>query len=177
MSNDPSLGVTPPRPNSEPKLSEPKSPNSWGPFAWKIIHNLALFSKSIEEVSYYIKHLLIIVKSIECEKCKIDALTYIQEINPPLKYYIDAKKYYKSNIDNIGKCMFVWSCNFHNYVNFKINKPTYNWRKAHTIHLDSFYNQNNVTNGKCIDCPDQNDNKIKNDGIMSSNTSIHIEYI
>lgn len=84
--------------------------NDWGPSIWTMIHFFAANLKK-DKISFFNEFIKSLMYLIPCEECRKHMRENIKKI--PL--VISTKS------DN--KTIFEWSCNFHNLVNSKLNKP------------------------------------------------------
>jgi len=80
-----------------------------GPGIWYILHQQALATPWSNKDQYY-KFVQNIIDSLPCDKCRQDALTYLE-------------KNAISDLFNKKDGLFYWSVRFHNYVNLKLGKP------------------------------------------------------
>lgn len=98
------------------KIFHQSNMNNWGPSFWNTLHIIAY--QTTKDVNGFLSLVKQIVEKLPCESCVKDGLLYIK--NHPLKKYP-----LSPNGDDLSP--FIWMCNFHNYVNKKLNKPEISW--------------------------------------------------
>jgi hypothetical protein len=103
-------------------------PNIWGPKLWFVIHTFALnFPKnpSYDDIRTYEEFFNNLKSTIPCYKCKIH---YTEELekNPIINYLTDTETLFKYTVD------------FHNIVNKRLKKKTYNYNEAYKIYIDAY---------------------------------------
>lgn len=113
--------------------------NSWGHIYWEMIHTLGYNSITLQNVNGFISLIKEIVNRMPCEKCIKHANKYIKKHNN-----IDMTKRLPD-----GKYLgpFIWTCEFHNYVNNELGKNTISWIITKKKYDDRF----NDCPGGCID--------------------------
>lgn len=128
--------------------------DNWGPSFWTTLHIIAYQTK--KNINGFIPLVKQIVEKLPCESCVKDGLIYIK--NHPLK-----KIALLPNGDDISP--FVWMCDFHNYVNRKLNKPEITWTDAY----ERFHNQS------CDHCGLPTKTSQSNQFIPTFNHSINLD--
>lgn len=119
----------------EPKLhvdyveqnhSNSGNPEVWGPAFWFSLHNGATKYPINATPTWKerMKNFIIgIPVMVPCEKCSVHATAYIE------KYYDELE-----SIVSGRDTLFEFFCNFHNYVNKRLNKPEMNIEDAITMY-------------------------------------------
>ena len=94
--------------------------DNWGPAFWTTLHIIAY--QTTKNVNTFIPIIKQIIEKLPCESCIKDGLLYIK--THPLK---------KIPLLPTGEDIspFVWMCDFHNYVNRKLNKSEITWTDAY----------------------------------------------
>ncbi len=97
------------------------NPNTWGPIYWKMMHTLAYNSTTLSNVNNFFLLINEIINRLPCKNCIKHAQEYIKTHNK-----IDMTKILPD-----GKYLgpFIWTCEFHNHVNKRLNTETYSWIK------------------------------------------------
>ena len=97
----------------------------WGPKAWTLIHTIGLLSKQKNDVylSNRTKNFLQnIWKILPCANCRSDAKRYLDTHNV--------------NIINDNNKIFLFTFDFHNFVNKKTGKPNMDIQTFHKLYTD-----------------------------------------
>lgn len=90
-------------------------PEHFGPGKWDDMHLLGFHARTYEKKMQFIYHVELVIKNLRCQECRDDSLSYMKS-HPITSYW---NKFY--NGEDIG--FFLWSVDFHNYVNRKLGKP------------------------------------------------------
>lgn len=87
---------------------------------WHQIHYKAAESNYQEERQEYCVWIRNIIKSLDCPVCKVHAIEYLRN-NPP----------------ELCQNLFIWTWNFHNDVNQRLDKPIVDYMTAVKIYISS----------------------------------------
>ena len=98
-----------------------------GPGIWYTIHQQALLTKWDDRDSYF-RLVVEIVDTLPCEKCRLDSVEYVEWRLIDDSY----QNRYQNMFDSEGRYIgiFVWSYQFHNYVNRKLHKSVLSLESA-----------------------------------------------
>ncbi len=113
----------------------------YGPGYWHFTHSKAKDADDLEKISKFIKEYPVLIKYFPCYTCVKHATKYLK--NHPQSEYIHY-------VDEEGRMIgiFLWTWQFHNYVNEQLNKPIITWETA----LDTYYDII-----PCTDCSNGSD--------------------
>ncbi len=115
------------------------NPNYVGPGSWFNIHTLAAWADTPERKKIVAEQIKYIQAHFPCGDCKVHFGNYIE--THPLE----------STFDSNSDSLFQWTVNFHNAVNYRLNKPQVSFTEAKKI----FYNDSIYCSAKCDDEPIQ----------------------
>jgi hypothetical protein len=113
------------------------NPSYVGPGTWFSIHSMAAYADTPEKKKCVIDQIKYIQAHFPCGDCKVHFGNYISShpMEPTLQGGADA--------------LFLWTVNFHNAVNFRLNKPQVSYEEARKI----FYSDSIYCTAKCDDEP------------------------
>lgn len=99
-----------------------------GPGVWFSIHSIAAWAKTPEKKRHTIEFIKHLQEHFPCGECKGHFGNYIE--THPMDYTI------KGSEDSL----FLWTVNFHNAVNYRLNKQQVTYEEAKSIYYtDSIY--------------------------------------
>lgn len=104
-------------------------PDYVGAGLWISIHKATLFLTEDE----FIRYVRQLQKNFPCAHCKEHFGRYLQD-KPPEKYKT-IKIEHKGKVMELG--MFLWSWEFHNAVNKRLNKPIMSWDTACQLFIEA----------------------------------------
>jgi len=113
-------------------------PQIWGPGVWHIIHTSALTYKDIQQFKFLISN---IIENIPCLECRGHATRYLNQ--HPITIQVFNSQH--STYGRIGA--FVWTYEFHNFVNARKRKPILLLSDAY--HMYSRGERTNCPSGNC----------------------------
>lgn len=126
----------------------PSNPDYSGPGLWFVIHLTAIYATTPQSISDYIRQIKLMINNHPCGDCRKHATKYLT-IDPP-ENYVDMKR----NDTMIG--MFVWSWQFHNVVNTRLDKPIIDFDTAYNMYQSSNIPSCHESCGKNNNNSDQN---------------------
>lgn len=100
------------------------NPNYVGPGCWFAIHSAAASVTSNEDKIHVIKFIKHLQKHFPCGDCRTHFGNYIEK-NP-----------LEMTLNGSLESLFSWTVNFHNSVNFRLNKPQVSFEDARKIYYD-----------------------------------------
>lgn len=120
------------------------NPEYIGPGVWYTIHMLSFKAQTLKrqfEVAEIIKQLC---NSFPCEICKEHCKDYI--INNPIENYLT----FLVKVDNkfLPLGLFLWTWEFHNSVNKRLNKPLMDWNTAYNLYSNT---ESLICNNQCLE--------------------------
>ena len=103
-----------------------------GPGLWNILHGVAVRATTPHGKLFFLSFLDIFKDMIKCKHCSEDLSLFIRSHN--------LSDYQNIIIDGIDIGYFKWTCELHNHVNTKLNKPFVSLTEAYkyytTRHFD-----------------------------------------
>lgn len=105
----------------------PKKSSYFGPGVWLIIHLMAIRAISDDEITDFMKWLLMILTQMPCSKCVKHATEYLFNHNPEI---------YRKTKNADGKLvgMFTWTWIFHNSVNKRLDRNMIDFDEAYKMY-------------------------------------------
>mgnify|MGYP000850195264 CR=1 FL=1 len=94
-------------------------PTYSGPGTWGCIHTKAAQVKDYNDLVNVIKFIEFTIENLKCAKCKAHAQEYLK--NHPIRASLDCK--HQGHSGGLQRCLFNWTCDFHNAVNIRLSKP------------------------------------------------------
>lgn len=119
-------------------LTKINEPECFGPGKWDDMHLLSINAITYKEKMDFIRYIRLILSNLRCSSCRDDSLGYLKE--HPITDYWD--RVYKG--ERIG--FFLWTVDFHNWVNKKIAKPTIKIETAYELYK---YPLKEICEGDC----------------------------
>jgi len=130
-----------------------------GPGIWYCIHSKAAYVKNYNNMLDTIKDIKFYIKTLKCENCKQHAIEY-EKIHP-LNDCLQCK--HQNHKGGIEMCLFKWTCDFHNAVNSRINKPIIGYELAYDFYSDKLY----------IPCDNGCDKDIIQENVKPNNSQVY----
>lgn len=103
-----------------------------GPGIWYMIHKSAALAIDDKNKLLFLTIIEWVKDNFPCEICRQHIQQYVVD-NPPIKYF------------NERDGLFIWSWEFHNVVNKRLNKPYMPYKEAYEI-----YHSDNNKCSKCL---------------------------
>lgn len=127
-------------------------PSYIGPGVWYIIHTYSLIMNDTD----YIKFIDDLSKVFNCEKCRSHFQSYLSD-NPIEDYvnyqFTDLPKNLKN--EHLGK--FYWSFMYHNNVNVRLGKQTFDFLSALKLYNVLKENSEDASSSECSSCSSKSD--------------------
>lgn len=105
--------------------------SNWGPGIWFTIHVNALNANNTSTKKDYVKFLHHLREYIPCSACKIHFYEYLNTVKPEK---LINKKTHADEESKKDISMFVWSWEFHNAVNKRLNKKVIKLKDAYEFY-------------------------------------------
>ena len=109
------------------------NPNYVGPGVWFSIHSDAAWANTIEKKKVVIEQIKYKQAHFPCGDCKVHFGDYIS--THPMEKTLNSDE----------ESLFKWTVDFHNAVNYRLNKPQVSYEDARKI----FYNDSVYCSAKC----------------------------
>lgn len=113
-----------------PDISNPKL---IGPGLWVLMHKRSRRLRTLEQQHQYIDFVKDICYGFPCKVCKGHCTEYIK--NHPMEEYLDVYMDINGKETLLG--LFVWTWQFHNAVNARLNKPLMSWDTVYNLYTVS----------------------------------------
>lgn len=115
-----------------------------GPGIWIMMHRKALAATTTAKKEEFVKFIEDLIETVmKCPVCKKHAREYVD--GHPISEYMNTKK------DGRDIGMFMWTWNFHNAVNVRLNKKTIDLATAIGMY-DAAVSEKTKGNGVCTTC-------------------------
>lgn len=90
-----------------------------GPGIWLVLHVLGVWADTPDKVKIYCTLARFIINYMRCEDCRNHASQYLKDFPP----------------EN-ATSMFIWSWEFHNFVNKRLEKPEMPYATARSLYVE-----------------------------------------
>lgn len=144
------IGVRSPQGNNVNHSKDATDPKYIGPGTWNVIHRLASKAVTKTKQDEFISTMTEICNGFPCHICRGHCQEYMR--NHPIQDYISKTIDIDGSSQNLG--LFIWTWEFHNAVNSRLQKPIMDWDTAKRMYIVP--EEEGVCSASCLDAVDFN---------------------